>query len=394
MKKLAIVISHPIQYYSKVFELLGKQCSLMVFYTAGKIDGLNYDAGFGKTIEWDIPLLEGYNYTFVKNLAKKPGYNHFAGIKNPDLITLIGQFEPAAILVYGWAYQSHLTVMRHFKGKIPVWFRGDSTLLDDRPGLKNLSRRFFLTWVYSHIDTAFYVGTANKAYFKAMGVANYKLIHAPHAVDNDRFGQSRQEEVVKLREHLGITQNEILILYAGKFEEKKNPLILLEGFLNLNHSNTHLLFVGNGELEEKLKNTALRQTQGDNRNERIHFMDFQNQLTMPVIYQACDLFCLPSKGPAETWGLTVNEAMAAGKAVLVSDKVGCAKDLIIDKENGFVFKSENLPDLTNKLLKFERNITLEQFGRKSIEIISSWNFDRQCGIIINQLDKEGANQNK
>ena len=84
MKRLAIVITHPVQYYSPIFKLLTKagKIKLKVFYTWEKSSALKYDPGFGKDIEWDIPLLEGYEYTFVKNVSKKPDSNHFNGINN------------------------------------------------------------------------------------------------------------------------------------------------------------------------------------------------------------------------------------------------------------------------------------------------------------------------
>ncbi|RZL41586.1 MAG: glycosyltransferase family 1 protein, partial [Pedobacter sp.] len=158
MKKLAIIITHPIQYYAPVFKLLAAQCNLKVFYTWG-LEGAEakVDKGFNQKIIWDIPLLEGYEYAFLKNKAKEQGSHHFMGMKNPSIISKINNFNPDAILVYGWAYQSHLKVLRYFKGKIPIWFRGDSHLLDSKPLWKKLARKALLTWVYSYIDKAFYV---------------------------------------------------------------------------------------------------------------------------------------------------------------------------------------------------------------------------------------------
>lgn len=399
MKSLAIIVTHPIQYYVPVYQQLAKVCKMKVFYTWG-VQGAayKYDPDFQKTITWDLPLTEGYPFEFIENKAKDPGSHHFKGIVNPGLINMIKDFRPDAILVYGWAYKSHLAVMRHFKGKIPVWFRGDSTLMDQTGSLQKIFRKLFLTWVYQHIDIAFYVGKANKAYFKAFGVKEKQLVFAPHAVDNERFSTDRSIEALHLRQKLGISANDTLILFAGKFEEKKDPTLLLQAFTapdrkTDNHklttkneqrttTTTHLLFVGNGELEETLKmHTSVQQN-------NIHFLDFQNQTQMPVIYQACDLFCLPSQGPGETWGLAVNEAMASSKAILVSDKVGCAESLIQEGKNGEIFKSGNLEDLSIKLRVLLANPQkLLQMGMESKKIIENWSFKQQVETIAKELNE-------
>lgn len=405
---LAIVITHPIQYYVPVFQLLAQQCQLKVFYTWGEAGvQTKHDPGFGKTIEWDMPLLAGYDYELLNNIAADPGSHHGKGIVNPDLIEKIDDFAPDAILVYGYIYHSHFQVMRYFKGKIPILFRGDSTLLDPLPWYKAIAKKLYLSWVYRHIDQAFYVGKANKMYYKAFGLKEKQLFFAPHAIDNNRFSENRNEEAKQLRASIGLKNNEQLIVFAGKLEPKKDPEILLKAFIELNKTNVHLLFVGNGVLEESLKLYAknfqeeksiavadkLQQDQDNNlllkkesQKINIHFMDFQNQTQMPVIYQACDLFCLPSKGPGETWGLAVNEAMACGKAILVSDKVGCAIDLVKNEENGAIFESGNIQDLLLKLTQLTENKkNLKLMGEKSKEIIKNWTINLQAEVILNAL---------
>lgn len=267
--------------------------------------------------------------------------------------------------------------MRYFKGKIPVWFRGDSTLLDKKKGIKDLLRWFILKWIYSNVNQAFYVGKTNKAYFKKYGLKEHQLTFAPHAVDNDRFATERPDEVFALKNGLGVKETDIVILFAGKLEEKKDPQLLLRAFLRLDKPGVHLLIVGNGNLEQQLKNEA-----ADFPN--IHFMDFKNQSEMPVIYQACDLFCLPSKGPGETWGLAVNEAMACGKAVLVSDRVGCAADLVISGHNGDVFRSGDSDNLLEAIKKLTVNKeTLKAFGERSKAIVSAYNFEQIASAVEN-----------
>src|SRR6202012_1664099 len=169
---------------------------------------------------------------------------------------------------------------------------------------------------------------------------------------------------------LNIPHEDILILFAGKFESKKDPLLLLNAFFNIDKPNVHLLFVGNGVLEDQLKEKAKG-------NANVHFMDFQNQTYMPVVYQAADLFCLPSKGPAETWGLVVNEAMACKKVILVSDEVGCAIDLVKPGYNGTIFKAGDIAALTDVLTHLTDKKLLVEMGKRSREIIEGWSINVQ-----------------
>lgn len=370
MKRLAIVTTHPIQYYAPVFKLLHERgrIAIKVYYTWGEAAANKYDPGFKKSFNWDLPLHEGYPYEWAVNTAANPGSHHFKGVITPGLNKQIMEWGPDAVLVFGWAYKGHLSAMCYFKGKVPVFFRGDSTLLDATSGIKSTVKKLWLRSVYKKVDCAFYVGSNNKAYFKAFGLGDDKLLFAPHAIDNERFGADHQQEATALRAGLGLSPDDILILFAGKFERKKNPLILLEAFKKIKTPGLHLLFVGNGELEHQLKHGA--GTDG-----HIHFMDFKNQTQMPAIYQAANLFCLPSAGPGETWGLAVNEAMAAGKAVLVSDKVGCAVDLVKDNINGEVFNSQSVEALTEALQRLTVNKdSLAKMGQQSKNIIQAWNF--------------------
>ena len=391
MKKLAIICTHPIQYYVPLFQTLAKIFELHVFYTWGEASVEKYDPGFGKIINWDIPLLEDYSFTFEKNTSSDPGSHHFRGIKNPELINHIKKYKPDFILIFGWAYHSHLQALLYFRGKIPIGFRGDSTLLNEQTGFKSVIKTIFLKWVYGHVDLAFYVGEENKNYFIKFGLKEEQLLFAPHAIDNNRFETPRSREVIQLKKELNIKEGELLFLFAGKLEPKKNPLMLLEAFKQLNALNAHLLFVGNGKLEEKLKANffPLNTSTPFSVIRRVHYMDFQNQRRMPVVYQACDVFCLPSQGPGETWGLAINEAMACGKAVIVSDKVGCGKDLVKSGENGFIFKYDDVDELVkalNYFLLYPEKIY--DFGKKSQEIIKNYTF----GHIIASIT--GSIQNK
>lgn len=386
MRRLAIVTTHPIQYYAPIFQLLSRRgkIDLKVFYTIGMANyASKIDPGFGRSVDWDIPLLDGYPYSWADNSAADPGTRDFRGIVTPKLVNQLNEWEPDAILVFGWAYLSHLKILLHFKNKVPVYFRGDSTVLNEPLGIKKILKLVFLRWVYSHVDHVFFVGINNKAYFTRYGLKNTQLTFAPHAIDNERFVIDRGGESSQLRRSLDLEDQDILILYAGKFEMVKNVPLLLSAFIALNRANVHLLLVGNGEYEIQLKNAASKSPMPDN----IHFLDFKNQTYMPVIYQSADLFCLPSK--SESWGLSVNEAMACGKAILASDKVGCAADLVKPGENGAVFRSDDADSLTQclRLLTADRT-ALTDMGKRSRSMIAQWSFLNIVKAIENKIVAE------
>ncbi len=375
MKRIAIVTTHPIQYYAPLFALMAKQPELeiMVYYTWGESClGEKYDADFGKSFEWDIPLLKGYNFTFVKNISKDPGTHHFKGIINPTLHEEIAKWSPDIVWVWGWAWNSHLKAMRCFKGKIPVWFRGDSTLLDEPKGfsLKKIARRIFLSWVYKHVDKAFYVGTHNKAYFKAHGLRESQLVYAPHAIDNERFADLTDyftEQAQILKSELGIRADQKVLLFVGKFETKKDPIFFKQLISELDSQKYIGIMVGHGILEDELKKDAPN---------NLFFLPFQNQSKMPIIYRLANALILPSSGPGETWGLVMNEALACKIEVFASDKCGGAYDLL--PSNHVITQKDkiNHQRLLNEIENLKSN-------SKQIEIFnSSFNFSRIVESIL------------
>lgn len=371
MSRLAIICTHPIQYYTPVFKMLARVIELKVFYTSGEYD--KFDTGFGINIDWDIPLLDGYDFQFLINTAKNRGTHHFFGVINQDAIKMIGKFKPDSILIYGWAHHSHFKILHYFKGKVPILFRGDSIALDQHHPLRSIARKVMLNYIYRHIDHAFYAGTNNKHYFNKYGLKTSQLTFVPHAVDNKRFACN--EDVLQIRKKLRLTETDVLILFAGKFTAIKNPTILLKAFDQLQLLNSQLLLVGDGPMKSHLE--------AKYKNKKIHFMPFQNQSVMPSVYKSCDLFCIPSK--SETWGLAVNEAMAAGKAILASDMVGSATDLV-KSSNGLIFQSGCLKDLKQKLAMLVTNrADLKRKGWSSIAIIKNWNFETQVKNITGAL---------
>src|SRR5262245_48038009 len=108
--RLAVLLSHPVQYYSPVFKALAKEISIHVFYELQEKSTV-FDKGFGVNVSWDTPLFDGYEYSYLPNCSFKPGTDHFLGLINPGACSKILSWGPDAVLIYGWNYWTHLVAM-------------------------------------------------------------------------------------------------------------------------------------------------------------------------------------------------------------------------------------------------------------------------------------------
>ncbi|MEN9634985.1 MAG: hypothetical protein RL077_3389 [Verrucomicrobiota bacterium] len=348
-RRLAVVLSHPTQYYSPWFRWLTAHTALKlrIFYLWEFGVSPHLDPQFGTTVKWDVDLLSGYDHEFVPNLAARPGTDHFMGLRNPRITARLAQFQPEAILLFGYAYASHLRVVAWARWqRIPLLFRGDSHLLGRRE--PPLITRGALRLLFAQFTAFLPVGAANRAYFLRFGVKAPRLFFSPHAVDAAHFNPTlaaHRNAAATLRQELHLPPSTRVILYAGKLVAAKQPGALLTAFLAARLPETALIFVGDGKEKPALQTLAATAPHAP-----IYFLPFANQSEMPSRYLLADLFVLPSRGHYETWGLAVNEAMHMGVPCLVSDRVGCQTDLVTDEETGWVFPSQQPDTLTRKLI--------------------------------------------
>ena len=106
----------------------------------------------------------------------------------------------------------------------------------------------------------------------------------------------------------------------------------------------------------------------------IKFLGFRNQTELPGYYDLCDVLVLPSA--FEPWGLVINEVMNAGRAVVVSDQVGCGPDLVRKGENGYVFQAGDIAGLRQALVNLLSDPQkCRAMGQKSLEIINTWGIE-------------------
>ena len=386
MLKLAVITSHPIQYYAPWFKYLTQipHLGVRVFYLwdFGVTDQV--DSGFQQTLKWDIPLLEGHDYEFVPNDSPAPGTHHFWGLQNPTLYQQVINYQPDAVLLMSYNYASLYQFLWLWRSKkIPLLFRGDSHRLFVKPSPREWLRRLWISFVYQRFSAFLYVGKANYNYFQHHNVPAEKLFFSPHSIDNDRFEAAKlfaTKEAYQWKQELNIPLNHQVVLFVGKFESKKRPIDLLRAFVTAKLKNVSLLFVGSGSLEQELKTLALEQ-----RN--VFFAPFQNQTQMPRTYLISDLVVLPSYGLGETWGLAINEAMSLARPVIVSSHVGCAQDLVCPYENGLIFPAGDVKALGNALEEaFSDPVRLQSWGQSSYKTIQSYSYKQATQGLLEALD--------
>jgi len=345
--RLAIVVSHPIQYYSPWFRWMAQHHSLdfKVWYLSDFGLRAAPDEKFGKTFAWDTDLTSGYAWEVVPNTSPKPDTLRFGGLRNPALFPRLTADRPAAILLFGYNYHTHLRLIFWARRRnLPLIFRGDSHRLgrDRLPFWKQTLLRL----LYRQFAAFTFVGAANRDYFRHAGVPQRKLFFAPHAVDQSLYDPNQadhQAAAVALRASLSLSPQTRVVLFAGKLIPSKQPLVLLDAFIRNRFSNTILVFSGDGPERAQL------QAKAADAADRVRFLPFANQSEMPARYAMADLFVLPSDGSYETWGLAVNEAMHLGVPCLVSDRVGCQQDLVTDGQTGWVFRANDPSSLAQKL---------------------------------------------
>jgi glycosyltransferase involved in cell wall biosynthesis len=359
--RLAFIVSHPIQYYVPLYQRLARRddLSIKVFFTWHDGSVAKQDRGFGIPIVWDIPLNQGYDSELVENISADPGTHHFWGLRNPSLVDRVLAWRPTVTHITGWAWRSHLHAIRSLaKAGRPTLFRGDSHLLNESPsGPRWWLKQAVLKRIYSW-PTAFLVtGQANYEYYRTFGVRPERLRICPHSVDCERFSGSIHEgEAQRWRHELNIKDDQTAFLFAGKFDRNKEPIGFMKAILGLQDPNVVGILVGDGPLQAEINLLA------ESKPQAFRILPFQNQSRMPVVYRLADAFVMPSH--SETWGLAVNEALACGRPVIVSNGVGCAPD-VVDSTCGQLYPAGDQWRLTDALRSWSQDKGHLQHMRKA-----------------------------
>jgi len=354
--RLGILVTHPIQYQVPWFRHLAQDplLALKVLYCYLP-DSTEQGRDFGVEFQWDVPLLEGYEYQVLENAARPPSSARFAGCDVPGIRRAVRSHGFDALLISGWQVKAYLQALwACWRLRVPTLVRGDSNAQRRRPWWARLVHRVLLR----QFSAMLVVGRSNADFYRQYGIPPERMFPGPHFVENERFARradALRPQRDQLRRRWGIGADKVVALFCGKLTPVKRAADFLHalGKAAAAGARLHALVVGDGILRSLCEELA--QTHGWPAT----FAGFLNQSRVPEAYVAADLLVLPSD--YETWGLVVNEAMACGLPAVVSDRVGCGLDLVIEGRTGRVFPFGDVAALARCLQELAHD--RERIGR-------------------------------
>ncbi len=334
--RVGILTTHPIQYQVPWFRALAAQpgLELEVFYCMLP-DAQQQGDGFGVAFQWDVPLLGGYRHRVLDNCSAHPSVTTFRGCDTPGIARIVREEPWDAFIVNGWVAKSCLQLLAACRlHGVPCIVRGESNAIRPRAAWKRIIHRLLLKQYAAYLA----IGTQSRLFYTSNGVPPSRIFSAPYCVENERFAFPERQTR---------RGGPFTFLFSGKLIAKKRPLDVLQALATVVRTTgpaaVRLLVAGDGELRSECE--ALVAQHGL----PVEFMGFLNQSRIAQAYREADALVLPSDH-GETWGLVVNEAMASGLPAIVSDQVGCHRDLILEGVTGHTFPCGDSTALAERML--------------------------------------------
>lgn len=388
--RLAIILSHPVQYLSPLFRRLAQQAEidLTVLYSTlmGALPAMDRD--FGVKVAWDTPLLEGYRFKALKNLWRGAG-GSFWSYASPGIVAELWRGRYDAVLVYGWGdLSAWLAIVGARLANTPCTITGDSNFIyaKDLPWLKARVKKAVLTRLFRRVRAFLVTGPFNRVFYENYGVSDERLFFAPLAVDNDYF--MRRAKLARplrdeIRARYGIPSDIVLLLFVGKLVPWKRPLDIVFVLKNVQPAFPGLgaAWVGDGELRPQLEAEIAKQGV-----KHAFLLGFKNQRELPELYAMSDILVIASWH--EPMGLVANEAMASGLPLIVSNRTGVwgPGGLVRDGETGFVYPAGDTEALSEAVRKLVRDPGLRQaMGRRATQVVEEFGLNRCLHGILEAL---------
>lgn len=324
--RLLHYVETPVQYFAPLYRELARrpEVDLTVAFRTDRGARAFLDREFGQRVRWDVPVLDGYRHRFLGG----PGWARSGAVARA---VLAGRYD--AVWIHGYSSRGAWVVVAACAlRRVPALLRDDATLLRRRARWRRLVKAAALPVLFRFVY-GLCTGIESRRWFERYGLRGARLFPARHSVDNAFFQQHAAALAggrADARRSFGLTPDQPVVLLCGKLIPVKAPLLLLRAFAEVRRQTPcSLLYAGDGPLRAEVEAAASRDRIPD-----VRVTGFLNQSEVPRAYAAADVLVLCSE--RETWGLAVNEAMSFGLPVIVSDRVGCAADLVVDGENGRV----------------------------------------------------------
>ena len=363
--RVAWIGTHPIQYQVPVFRILA--ASAEIDFRVGFLTkhGMHpsYDKEFGRQVQWDTPLLDGYPWELIGDAPMT-----LAEARKRDVVRFIQRTNADIFIVPGYNNALLVTaiVAARALGKTCAILSDSTSDTSALSPLQNLAKVTFLRGLLSN-QYALVPGVRARKAILRLGVRPEHVHVYPHCVDMERLDiayTNREILRAEARRELGWGDDDVGFLFVGKLVERKKPLQTLAAFSQIDALGAKLAYIGTGELENELRRRCELVPNAQ-------CIGFRNQTELPRYYTAADVLVLYSA--LDTWGLVVNEAMALGCAVLVSDVTGCAPDLVMGRGTGWV---ASIGDVTNLAATMKEAVgsrsTLHEMGLRGRALISSY----------------------
>lgn len=375
MKLERIVFVHPflLHYHYPRFRALAEECRQEgVAFTNIELAGYIgiYRTLFQrqeKTFD-NVSLFEGSDFASV------PYARMWSALKK-----VLIDLNTDVVFTYGYS----LRIMRRVmfwarKNRVAIGLISDTNIFDTK---RRRAAELFKSVLVSRYDAAFVGGTSSGLYLHGLGIPPERVVPGYDVVDNELFRRKTQairEDPGGVRRKWSLPDNSFL--FVGRLVPNKNIRGLIEAYRRYAEgldgaTPWGLVICGAGPQETEL--LAMVREMPARLGECIQFRGQVAQSDLADFYSSASCFVLPSTA-WESWGLVVNEALACGMPVLITQRCGCAADLVWNGNNGWQFDPDDL-DVLARLMRIlhdmnpgERN----EMGRRGEEIISEWDLGK------------------
>lgn len=349
-KRLAIVISHPIQHFCPQYKSwsLISEIEIKVFFAS--THGLDpyHDVNFGKIVQWKGIQLD-FPHEFLPDAKNKSlGPN----INSPFLDERLRDFSPDSVLVYGYSQALQRRAINWtIKNDKHLLMIGDSELRQKRNLAKMMLKKFVLPRILSKVDFFLTVGDANEAYYRSYGIPDTKLVRTFFPIDTESYDRALlnfEAERKRIRNNLQIPEDHIMVLMTGKLVSWKRQIDLIgaSNLLQRSGINVTVVLAGTGECDARLKSASLKIGPGG-----VIFAGFVVPEQLVSFYLAADIYAHCSE--VEPHSLAISEAIYVGLPIVISDKCGSygPSDDVRHGLNGFVYQCGSVDALTERIIR-------------------------------------------